>query len=110
MAQSLMPQTTLHMPSKATVVTCIVVLHVVALTYLLYALYTAQRHAQHLFKNPQETVFGSQTPLQQCRCDAFSAVVFLALVQASSTKGTEGKGGTQESELRVRGAAALLLS
>jgi hypothetical protein len=44
-AQSLTPHSTMHMPSKATVVTCIVVLHVVALTYLLYALYTAQRHA-----------------------------------------------------------------
>ncbi len=44
-AQSLMPHPIMHMPSKTTVLLCVVVLHVVALSYLMYALYTAQRQA-----------------------------------------------------------------
>lgn len=53
-AQGLLPQSSLHMPSKATVVTCIVILHVVALTYLLYALYTAQRRAAQKAQKARE--------------------------------------------------------
>ncbi|BDA40962.1 hypothetical protein COCOBI_01-6160 [Coccomyxa sp. Obi] len=53
-AQSLLPQSSLHMPSKATVVTCIVILHVVALTYLLYALFIAQRRAAQKAQKARE--------------------------------------------------------
>lgn len=42
-AQYLMPHSGMHMPSKETVVTIVVLLHVIALSYLVYALYTAQR-------------------------------------------------------------------
>ena len=36
----------LHLPSKGTVITVVIVLHVVAMSYLLYAMYTAHRCSQ----------------------------------------------------------------
>lgn len=33
----------LHLPSKSTVITVVILLHVLAMSYLLYALYTAHR-------------------------------------------------------------------
>jgi hypothetical protein len=42
-SQALLPHTPMRLPSKETVVTVVILLHVIALTYLLYALYTAQR-------------------------------------------------------------------
>ncbi|EIE26450.1 hypothetical protein COCSUDRAFT_39546 [Coccomyxa subellipsoidea C-169] len=42
-AQSLMPHPTMHMPSKTTVLLCVVVLHVVALSYLMRAAQKAQK-------------------------------------------------------------------
>lgn len=103
-AQALMPHTAMHMPSKTTVVTCIVVLHVVALSYLLYALYTAQRCVLclHWLSPFLVVVADLREKLARCMLEVSGRCPepFFA-AQASSAEGAEGQRGSEESQLRV---------